>query len=144
MYYKEIISILLLFSINFSFNKIETRNSPKAIKKVKCEAFFSVGGITQYGSIKKQDLLKQTFATIKWSPDCKAEQRVEFKIISFEIRVLINGSSQSAISNKAYFSNQQKELIKKMQVGGFIHFEQIKIIAPDGLRTMNPTYYKVD
>lgn len=139
----QVISILLLFWVNVFFFQGEIQKS-KTTKKNNCEAFFSIAGLTQYGSIKKQDLLNQNCATIKWSSQCKEGEKVRFKIVSFEIRALINGSSQSAISNKECFSIQQKELIKKLKVGGFIHFEQIKVMAPDGLRTMSPSYYKIE
>ncbi len=110
----------------------------------KCIANVSLAGITQYGTIKKEKLTIQNGIYMKWDGDCDEYKKTFVKILSFEIRTNINGNSVSLTSNSSFFTQQQKNVFKKLKSGTFINFEQIKVQAVDGVRGMESFYVKVE
>ncbi len=129
---------LLLINVAYSQTS-ETRWQAQK----KCKANVSIGGITQYGSINKEELLKQKGIYMQWEGNCDEYKKSFIKIRSFEIRTYINGNSVSLASSSDQFTEQQKNILKKLTSGTYIHFEQIKVQATDGVRGMEPLYIRV-
>jgi len=135
-----LIVVLIFLSANYSKAfKIE-----RVIDSPKCIANVSLAGITQYGTIKKEELLKQKEIYMKWEGDCVEYKKAFVKILSFEIRTMINGNSVSLASGSAQFTPSQKNIFKKVKSGTFINFEQIKVQAINGVRGMESFYVKVE
>ncbi|MCE9538098.1 MAG: hypothetical protein K8R85_02635 [Bacteroidetes bacterium] len=144
MFSKAVIIILCLILTNFADAQSTIKIRKQTISQKKCKANVSIGGITDKGSIKKENLLKEKGIVIKWDESCLDSQKIEVKIRSFEISATINGNTSFLASNNESFTREQIQFLTKLKTGTVLHIEQITVRTPDGIRKREPMYLLID
>lgn len=88
-----------------------------------------VAGISGFGVVDKQYLLK-------WSGVEAVIENFDFDlrftVKSFKVSANIGGNTHELVSKSKKFTQEQYDLIKKVEVGQKIYIEEIKAIGPDG------------
>jgi hypothetical protein len=89
-----------------------------------------VAGIKGVGAIKKDLLLKQEGVVAEIE---NFDFDLRFKIVEFTVSTVVNGYATDRVIKGNKFSEQQLELIKKVEPGAKVYIEGIKTVGPDGM-----------